>query len=302
MITALALTVLAIVCGLVAEALVRARWPWQDPRPAIILWQSVGLTWGLATTGALLGYGLAPYGESVASGLVLIVTGRLPFEPYPSQGVALSAGLTLLSLLIAVMIVATVQVIRARRRHRLLLSLVGRGDPGVPGVLVLDHPSAAAYCVPGLRSQVVISAGTLRLLEPAELTAVLAHEMAHGRERHDLVALPFAALRRALPWSDLVREAQSSVDLLIEMCADDWARRTSSPRLLATALLRFGAAGGAPVPQGALGMGAENHAVITRVNRLLVPAPALPRSLRLAILIVSFALTISAPILWLIPT
>ena len=122
----------------------------------------------------------------------------------------------------------------------MLLALIARDDPGVPGVRVLDHPGAAAYCVPGLRSQVVVSEGALKLLSQDELTAVLAHEAAHVRERHDLVLLPFAALRRALPWSKVVREAQAQVELLVEMAADDRARRYCSPRRLATALLRFG--------------------------------------------------------------
>ena len=96
-----------------------------------------------------------------------------------------------------VLLTAGAQTFRARRRHRALLALIAREDPAVPGVRVLDHPSAAAYCVPGLRSQVVVSEGALKLLSADELTAVLAHEAAHVRERHDLVLLPFAALRRA---------------------------------------------------------------------------------------------------------
>ncbi|GAA2778767.1 M56 family metallopeptidase [Nonomuraea dietziae] len=94
---------------------------------------------------------------------------------------------------------------------------------------MLDHPGAAAYCVPGLRSHVVVSSGTLALLSHDELTAVLAHESAHVRERHDLVLLPFGALRRALPWSKVVRDAQAQVELLVEMAADDRARRYCSP-------------------------------------------------------------------------
>ena len=98
-------------------------------------------------------------------------------------------------------------MLRDRRRHRALLSLLAHGDPKVPGALVVDYPAAAAYCVPGLRSRIVISAGALDLLDQAELAAVLAHERAHLRERHDLVLLPFTALARAFPWSVLVQRA-----------------------------------------------------------------------------------------------
>src|SRR5690606_20445024 len=150
---------------------------------------------------------------------------------------------------------------------------------------------ATAYCVPGLRAEVVVSAGALRLLSKDELAAVLAHEDAHVRERHDLVLLPFAALRRAIPWARIVRDAQASVALLVEMAADDRARRHCSPRRLATALLRFGTAGGVPTPQGAIG--AAGH-VMARVNRLIQPGAELPRPFRYGMLALSAVLTVSA--------
>ena len=112
---------------------------------------------------------------------------------------SLMAAAALLVLLCWVLLAASAGVLRARRRHRALLSLLAHGDPKVPGALVVDYPAAAAYCVPGLRSRIVISAGALALLDQAELAAVLAHERAHMRERHDLVLLPFTALGRAFP-------------------------------------------------------------------------------------------------------
>ena len=98
-------------------------------------------------------------------------------------------------------------MLRARQRQRVLLSLLAHGDPKVPGALVVDHPAAAAYCLPGLRSAIVISAGALDLLDADELAAVLAHERAHLRERHDLVLLPFLALLRAFRWAGVARRA-----------------------------------------------------------------------------------------------
>ncbi len=102
-------------------------------------------------------------------------------------------------------------VLRARQRQRTLLSLLAHGDPKVPGALVVDHPAAAAYCLPGLRSAIVISAGALNLLNADELAAVLAHERAHLRERHDLVLLPFTALLRAFGWAGVARQARQAV-------------------------------------------------------------------------------------------
>ncbi|GGK94992.1 integral membrane protein [Sphaerisporangium melleum] len=307
MIAAVLLAALATACALGAWRLAFAKWPWRAPRSAILLWQSLGVTWGLASVGALLAYALQPYGGGVLYGLrsftesaVLFGMGHGLLQPYgvPRMG-ALVAGLMLLAVLVAVLLAAGTQTFRARRRHRLLLSLIARDDPGVPGVRVVDHPGAAAYCLPGLRSEVVVSAGTLSLLSRDELTAVLAHEAAHARERHDLVLLPFTALTWALPWVSVVRNAQSSVALLVEMAADDRARRYCSPRRLATALLRFGSAGAVPAPDGTLGAGSDH--VMARVNRLVKPGPALPRRARYALVTFSVLLSVSAPLLWLYP-
>src|SRR6185437_508440 len=128
------------------------------------------------------------------------------------------------------------------------------------------------------RSRIVISAGALDLLDQAELAAVLAHERAHLRERHDLVLLPFTALLRAFRWCGVAREAHAAVALLVEMLADDRALRHRSARELATALLRVGAAGGSYAPAGALAVAdaGTDGQVAARVSRLLRPAPKLP--------------------------
>src|ERR1035437_6268499 len=170
---------------------------------------------------------------------------------------------------------ASTAALRARRRQRALLSLLAHGDPKVPGALVVDYPDAAAYCVPGLRSRIVISAGALAVLDQAELAAVLAHERAHLRERHDLVLLPFTALRRAFPRSAAARQAHTAVALLVEMLADDHALRHSPALELVTALIRVGAAGTGSTPAGALAIGAQDSEVAARVARLLEPAPGL---------------------------
>ncbi|MFD0655992.1 M48 family metalloprotease [Thermocatellispora tengchongensis] len=113
--------------------------------------------------------------------------------------------------------------------------------------------------------------------------------------------LPFAALRRALPWSQIVRDAQDAVGLLIEMAADDRARRFCSPRRLATALLRFGTAGAIPTPTGTMGATGPAATVMLRVERLVTPRPALPRAVTAAALSLSAALITSTPLLWLLP-
>jgi beta-lactamase regulating signal transducer with metallopeptidase domain len=280
------LAAVALACPPAAALLLTARWPRRSPGVAILLWQALGLGWGLAAIGALAALG-ADRGPGVAQGSYTLA-GRWLTSPELWPGglpavlrlLALAVSLTLLLLLTGTLALAIAAVLRARRRQRSLLRLLAHGDPKVPGALVVDYPAAAAYCVPGLRSHIVISAGTLDLLDQAELTAVLAHEHAHLRERHDLVLLPFTALLLAFRWSELVRDAYTEVAMLVEMLADDRALRLRpvAPRELATALLRFGAAGGGHAPLGGLAV-ADPHTdgqVAARVSRLLRPAPRLP--------------------------
>jgi bla regulator protein blaR1 len=282
------LVLAAVAVGIVpgAAMLASAHWPHRSPAAAIVLWQALGLSWGLAAVGAIAGLSAVPDRYGVVGGALsgamraardaalgfrataLVAVTRLVF---------FAAAAALLALLCWVLVAASAAVIVARRRHRALLCLLARGDPKVPGALVVDHPAAAAYCVPGLRSQIVISAGTLDLLDSAELAAILAHERAHLRARHDLVLLPFSALARAFPRSRLVRRAHSTVALLVEMLADDRARRQRPARELATALLRVGVSGAGRAPSGALAsVSAADGEVAARVARLLTPAPRLP--------------------------
>jgi hypothetical protein len=268
--------------------------------------------------------GLSVLAGRLTSGKVLA-----PHQPLLLTAIrllALTAGLALLSVLCGVLVVAFADAIGARRRQRELLALLAHGDPKVPGALVVDYPTAAAYCLPGIRSQIVVSVGTLDLLGPAELTAVLAHERAHLRARHDLVLIPFTSLRRAFPRSASVTQAHRTVALLVEMMADDHAlrgvrglfastlslpfighaaagydespQRVITARELATALLRFGTAGSECAPAGALAAAAEGE-LTARVFRLLTPPPPLPRAAHAAIVLAS-ALLVTAPLLLLV--
>jgi Zn-dependent protease with chaperone function len=286
----LLLTAVAAVTVLAASLLSTAQWPRRAPGAAILLWQSLGLGWGLAAIGALAGLAATPHHAGVAGG-ALAFAASASAKPAVPAGLAialtalrvasLATAIALLVLLCWVLAAACAAVLRTRRRQRALLALLARGDPKAPGVLVVDHPAAAAYCLPGLRSRIVVSAGTLDLLDQAELAAVLAHERAHARERHDLVLLPFTALCHAFPGSRVAREAHQAVALLVEMLADDRARRARPARELATALMRLGVAGAQAPPSGALAVmspGVQGE-VVARVTRLLEPQPRLARPL-----------------------
>src|SRR5260370_9678282 len=293
-----------------ASALVQASWPRRSPAAAILLWQALGLAGGLAAVGTLVSLGLPGDHRGVAGSL-------LPLGPvfpaaafrFPSASgmvsawpamllvfrlTCLGAGLALLASLCWVLIAVSAAALQARRRQRALLALLAHGDPKVPGALVVDYPTVAAYCLPGLFSRIVVlSVGTVELLGRAELAPVLAHERAHLRERHDLVLLPFTALRRAFPRSQMCAEAHRAVALLIEMLADDRALRGRPARELVSALVRFGTAGTCPAPAGALAAGEGDAAA--RGARLLQPVPPLPPAAS-ATLCLTAGLLVAAPI------
>jgi Peptidase family M48 len=295
--------VVAAVSTLAVWPLARARWPWRAPGTGILLWQALGLSWGLSVVGTALAVGLAPYHLGVLPGLARLgadlAAGRLPAQVGLARLAAIAAGLGLAARLLGALVACIVDVVGARRRHRSLLALVARDDPDAPGALVLDHPAAAAWCVPGIRAQIVVSAGALRLLDRSQLAAVLSHERAHAREHHDLVVLPFAALRRALPHIGLVGDAAAAVSLLVEMCADDRALRQHAARPLAAALLRFGSEGSVAPPRGALGAAEE---VTSRVLRLTGPRRRLPVSVRALVLGAAAVLVATPASLFALPT
>jgi Zn-dependent protease with chaperone function len=238
---------------------------------AIVCWQALGLALGLSAIGLPIAIGLAPYGESTGSALLHLagdlVRGTLPPGLGALRLTLVAVGFGVAAVLVGSTVRSLLSALRAQRRHRDLLTLVARDDPAAPGALVLDHPSAAAYCLPGARPQVVVSAGTLDLLDRAQLAAVLTHERAHAQERHDLVLLPFTALCRALPRTRWLRAAREAVALLVEMRADDKARQLHADAPLAAALLRFADAPSRVVPAGALGI-ADGH-LDARMQRLL---------------------------------
>jgi Zn-dependent protease with chaperone function len=309
----------AIAIVLAASLLAGASWPRRCPGMAIVLWQALGLGWGLAAVGTLIGLGVS--GLRVAGGPAtgLKVTelaanriGRLvvdgsPIGPFgviaALRMVSLAAGIALLGLLVWILAAAAAAVLRARHRQRTLLGLLAHDDPKVPGALVVDHPTAAAYCVPGLRSAIVISAGALDLLDADELAAVLAHERAHLRARHDLVLLPFTALLRAFRWSAIARAANADVALLVEMLADDRARKRRPARELATALLRVGASGGGLAPAGALAVSGNSAdgELAARVTRLLRPPPSLAFSAKVGIGILAAVIVLAPATALLLP-
>src|SRR5215472_12844395 len=62
------LAAVAIGCIPAASALATASWPRRSPVAAILLWQALGLSWGLAAVGALIGFAVSGNGATVGAG------------------------------------------------------------------------------------------------------------------------------------------------------------------------------------------------------------------------------------------
>lgn len=183
---------------------------------------------------------------------------------------------------------------RATRVHGEAARVTGRGLAGAPAAVVLDAPQPAAYCIPGRPATIVLTTGALAVLDPAQLTAVLAHERAHLSGRHHLLISLTRALAASLPRVPLFTQGARQVARLAEMCADDAAARRGGRLSLVAALLAMGT--GAAVPTAALaatGGAATGGAVTARVQRLLEPRrPTRGAGYRLALTGVTLALAL----------
>jgi len=158
---------------------------------------------------------------------------------------------------------------RRTRAHAEAAHITGRRLPGGGAAVVLDAAQPAAYCVPGRPAAIVLTSAALAVLDPGQLTAVLAHERAHLAGRHHLLIALTRGLAATFPGVPLFTQGPAEVARLAEMCADDAAARHSSRPTLVAALLAMGT--GTAVPAAALA--ATGGAVTARVQRLLEPAP-----------------------------
>jgi len=269
-VSALAFALLALcLAGPVPAALARARWPLRAPRAALVLWQAIALAAVLSafSAGIDIASRLLPPGPDGPD-----VLGQITRLGWPVW--AMYVAVLGLTCVVGVrFVVATVRVAvatrRRRARHRTLVDIldVSRGGTRTGrrrGELrIVDVEQPLAYCLPGVRSRVVLSEGALSALDSHELTAILSHERAHLRARHDLVLEAFTAVRAAFPRFVRSATALDAVRLLIELLADDAAVRAAGPTPLARALVTCAAG---RTPAGALATGGPT--TVVRVRRL----------------------------------
>src|SRR5581483_1958744 len=206
-----------------------------------------------------------PDGRPTAS--ILDAEGRLGW-PLWAAYVAVFALTVLVGARLMVAVVRVAIATRRRRaHHRMVVDLVGVGHDAAltqpctrtRDLRVLDVSQPLAYCLPGVRSRVVVTEGALNTLNNAEVAAILTHERAHLRARHDLVLEAFTAVHAAFPRLVRSSNALDSVRLLVELLADDAAVRAALARALV-------ACASGRAPSGALAAGGPS--TVLRVRRL----------------------------------
>ncbi len=285
--------------GPASEALARARWTARSPRAALVLWQAVGLASGLGLLTIGLTLVAGSEGGRWLPGLAAVPSHWNRVSLFGWMGVALTGCVA--AWLIGVTIASTVRVLGARRTHRHRLDAIADAWQLAPAgargrgleVRLVDHPRAVAYCLPGVRPRVVVSRGTLAALSGGELAAVLAHEQAHARGRHDLVTQPFLAWAQTFPFLPTASRAADAVSLLVEMLADDAALHDCRPEDLRSALRHL-------ARESQASNGAANsdlrHRLSSRADRLSAATDALSRPVVAVVYAVAAIIVLAPPI------
>ncbi|MBC7448736.1 MAG: M56 family metallopeptidase [Hymenobacteraceae bacterium] len=147
-------------------------------------------------------------------------------------------------------------------------------------VRLLESASVAGPVAVGwLRPAVLLPVGLLAELPPAQLDAILAHELAHI-PRHDyLLNIVQATIEALFFFHPAIWWMSAQVRREREHCCDDLAVRAlgGDARPLAralAALAEWSAAVPAPAPLPRLSLAATGGELLHRVRRLLVPSPA----------------------------
>lgn len=279
----------------------RAKWPDRAPMLAIACY--LAAAWSVIAAIALAGLTLAVHGTALGGGLSDLIGAcvRRLRGTYATPGGTAAAmlGLGLAGVILVRAVLTGAARLRAARRetlrHAQTARLVGRQMPAL-GATVVDHPHPMAYCLGGRQPTVVLTTGALRMLDPGQLAAVLAHERAHLASRHHLLMTAAQVGRLVFPIVPLLREADAQVARLAELHADDAAARACDSGPLAAALVIL-ATGGSHAPA----MAAAGIDVVRRVTRLLRPAEPLRHRHRLLLRAGVAALALSPVLLALTP-
>ncbi|AEW93208.1 MULTISPECIES: M56 family metallopeptidase [Streptomycetaceae] len=279
----------ALTAATAPRLLSRATWP--DREPVLALW-----VWQCVVAAVLLCCALAM--ALCASAAWTAVRWHL-FAPAPRgvvEAYALTAYGPWAKVVAAVlfgggawtvaMLTREVRAARAERRRR-RGELRGRAPllPGEGGhaesghrLVILEGERPDAWWLPGPRPRLVVTTAALRRLDGRQLDALLAHEQGHARARHDWLRHCAHALAAGFPQVPVFAGFAGQVHRLVELAADDAASRRFGRLTTALALV------GLNEDRGVFGPCPTALAQLPgRVDRLLDPAPRLPRAHRIRV-------------------
>ncbi len=270
MISAILLLVFGLAAGTWgATTLAQSAWTRSAPRLGIAAWQALAASvlLSLLAAAAALSISFQHVRGDLARLFDLCAENLKHGYASPGGTIFATLGLAAAGVLLARTVWCAFRVSREERRERrrrvAAIDLVGRTDVR-PGVLVVDHAAAYAFCIGGKRHRVVVTTGLLDTLDEREVDAVLAHEAAHLRQRHHLALMACRTLFGTLaPFFPAFRTAMRHVRLLAELSADDCARHQVGAKSLRSALTRLACL---PAPSGTLAASASD--VETRLLRL----------------------------------
>lgn len=233
MLLPLILAALALATVVLSPALLALR-PWQlrRPRTALTLWFAsfaLGMALAAAAVGSTILIALASSGHSTATDAL-----AAPLSAWVLLG--------LMGAVIGLVLTAAGSS-GWEANHRADLALSRQEKDGF--TLVRFHGSRPdAYAIPGPHPEIFLSSDLEERLTGPELTAVIAHEYAHLRQRH-FTALRIAELNAVcVPFLPAGRALSRTTRLLVELAADDAAARQVGPAHLANALSRLSEASG----------------------------------------------------------
>ena len=269
---AAALLIYAVVTAAVAPAVLgRATWLARSPVLGVMAWQAA-LAGVLSALVLLLVVAVLPTSALTFDVNHLLHACVVRLTELYRQGelglpqiVAAAVGVSTVARLCWVLLAQLRSIRRQRSEQRLLLDLIAEPEPD--GALLLPAGVPVAYCVPGDGGRIVLTTAADQALSAEERVAVVAHERAHLRGRHDLVLLGANVAAAAAPWIPFFRHAQRSLARYVEMLADDAAARLSGRTLVAGALLGLG-----PTRTSGV-LAASGTATAERVRRLLEDDP-----------------------------
>jgi hypothetical protein len=214
LVVGIALVAVAVAIAAVApRILTSAAWTIRRPRTALAAWCG-------AVVLGVVGF--------VAGVTVVVLDGHPATDPLGVGGSP--AGGTHLVVAIAAVVAFVIAVrVRPGSEHEAVRAAIRTGSTAreVHGtrVALIEAEHALACAVPGRTGGVLLSTGLAGRLAEDELAAVVAHEAAHLRQRHDLVVAVAESIEHAVPWVPGARAMARSTRVLVELAADDDAVR-----------------------------------------------------------------------------